>query len=105
MKLYIIDKITKEKIYLQLVAPDKTEFSEKIGGQVFFFNGNNYSVNEVRAEPTTDSAAVGGLLGGFIGSVGGAGGVILGGLLGAAIGQSQADKEKKEAERFNGSHI
>jgi outer membrane lipoprotein SlyB len=104
MKLYIVDKITKEKTYLQLVAPDKTEFSKKIGGQVFFVNGNTYSVNDVTAEPTTDSAAVGGLLGGFVGSVGGAGGVILGGLLGAIIGQSQGDKDQKEAERFNGSN-
>ena len=105
MKLYIVDKSTKEKTYLQLVAPDKTEFSKKIGGTAFFFNGNTYSVNEVQAEPTTDSTAVGGLLGGFVGSVAGAGGVVLGGLLGAIIGKSQADKEQKEAERFNGSHV
>lgn len=103
MKLYIIDKRTKEKAFLRVIAPNKAELSKTIGGRVFFVNGNAYSVDEVKAEPTTDSAAVGGLLGGFIGAAGGAGGVVLGGLLGALIGQTQADKDQKEAERFNGS--
>ena len=104
MKLYIVDKSTKQKVYLQQIATDKKELSQKIGGSVFFINGTTYTVNEVQAESTTDSAAFGGLLGGFVGSVGGAGGVLLGGLLGAMIGKSQADKEKNEAERFNGSN-
>lgn len=101
MKLYIIDKVTKQKKHLRVVAPGRTELSKIFGATTFVVDGNHYSVNEVSAEPSSDSAAVGGLLGGFVGAVGGAPGVIIGGLLGAAIGQKQTEKEQKEAELFN----
>lgn len=103
MKLYIFDKRTKQKSYLRVVAPDRKELSRILGASMFVMDGSYYSVNEVHAEPSTDSTAVGGFLGGLIGVLGGAPGVIIGGMLGAIIGQNQTEKEKKEAELFNGS--
>lgn len=105
MKLYVIDKNTNHKTHLRLVAHNRKELHKLLGSIAFTVNGNIYSLYDVKAEPSSDSAAVGGLLGGVIGAVGGVGGVVFGGLLGAAIGQGQAQKEQREAEQFNGSLV
>ncbi len=103
MKLFIIDKVKNQKTYLRAVATNRKELSRSLGASLFSINGNLYSVNDVHAEPSSDSTTVGGLLGGIIGAAGGAPGVLVGGALGALIGQSQTEKERKEAEVFNGS--
>lgn len=103
MKLYVLDKRTKNKTYLRLSAPDRATLRNVIGNQFFVIDGNHYSIAEVVAEPSTDSTAVGGLLGGVIGAIGGAPGVLLGGIIGAIIGQGQTEKEQQEAASFNGS--
>lgn len=103
MKLYVIDKNTQTKTYLRVTAPNRIALRSALGKSSFVLNGNPYTVRDVLAEPSTDSAAVGGLLGGVIGAAGGAPGVIIGGLLGALIGKDQADKEQLQATAFNGS--
>ncbi|MBA3022719.1 MAG: hypothetical protein KKB48_09665 [Gammaproteobacteria bacterium] len=103
MKLYVIDKHTNTKTYLRVSAADRATLRGVLGNQYFVINGNQYSVSDVQAEPSTDSTAVGGLLGGVIGAAGGAPGVVIGGILGALIGQGQTEKEQREASSFNGS--
>lgn len=105
MKLYIIDKKTKNKTHLRLVAQSRQELLRSLGSKAFTIDGHVYSLYDVKAEPSSDSAAVGGLLGGVVGAIGGAPGVIFGGLLGAAIGQSQAQKDQRDVEQFNGSLV
>lgn len=101
MKLYVIDKGTGLKKYLRQIAPNRQALARELGSSYFVIDRIHYSVNDVSAEASSDSTAIGGVLGGIVGALGGAAGVVVGGLLGAAIGQKQAEKEKKDAETFN----
>lgn len=105
MKLYVLDRSNRSKIPLKIIASDRRNLTKILGTSKFVLNGTLYSVNDVQAEPTTDNAAVGGLLGGVVGAVAGPAGIIIGGVLGAAIGQDQVDKDKREAEVFNRSML
>lgn len=105
MKLYVIDRNTRAKRYLNVTAPDRASLRKAMGKSSFVLHGTPYLVADVLAEPSTDSTAVGGLLGGVIGAAGGAPGVIIGGILGALIGKDQTEKEQLQVTAFNGSPV
>ena len=104
MKLYVVDANTKNKTPLRIIAPNRQKLLKAIKKSRFSIGKNTYTINDVKAEPSSDSVAVGGLLGGVVGLLGGVAGVIIGGLLGVIIGWGQAQKDEKDAELFNGSN-
>lgn len=103
MKLYVIDKRSNAKTYLNIVAHDRKALAKAAGSEAIVVNGSVYRLSEVKAEPEVGAPAVGGLIGGILGALAGGGGVLVGGLIGAAIGQSQLAKEERESAIFNGS--
>jgi hypothetical protein len=102
MKLFVIDKESKRKIYLNVLASDRNELANIIGSPKFIVKGEKYHVNEVFAEPENNTAA-GALIGGLVGVLGGPIGVLLGGTLGGIIGNNSDKKEKTLVEKFNNS--
>lgn len=105
MKLYVIDKISNSKKYLNAFAHSRSALHRSTNSDSIIVDGQTYHLSEIKAEPEEDSTAVGGLIGGVIGAIAGGPGVLFGGLIGAAVGRSQFEKEKKEADIFNGSDI
>lgn len=103
MKLYVINKETKDKKYLNIIARSRDELKAKLNSQALIIDGETYRISEVNAEADTNTALAGGILGGALGAIAGGPGVFIGGLIGAAIGSSQIQKDKKESEEFNGS--
>lgn len=104
MKLYVNDKQTGERVYLNLTAPSRNELINKIGSHWFTINGQNFSVQEVYAENTDgDNTTSGTVVGGLVGILGGPLGIFLGGLLGGAIGNSSDNSEKERVKLFNNS--
>jgi hypothetical protein len=103
MKLYVIDRDSRQKKYLNAIAQNRKSLLPEAQQQTIAVDGHIYEISEVKAEPEEDSTAVGGLIGGIIGALAGGPGVIIGGVIGAAIGKAQLEKQKKEAEIFNRS--
>lgn len=105
MKLYVINKIGNEKIFLRTVAPTKKVLAQNLGATVFDVNGMRYYVNQVVAEKGSDNTSVGMFVGGVIGALGGGVGVAAGGLIGALLGKEQDKKEDAEVNEFNRSSV
>jgi len=105
MKLFVIDPSTREKIYLNRSSETRHELALQIGSTAFNVNGNYFSVNEVQAEKSSDSTALGMVIGGALGLIGGTPGVLLGSAIGGALGNGSDSEEKKKVELFNGSSV
>jgi hypothetical protein len=103
MKLYVIDRQSGNKKYLSAFAHSRNALQKSTNSDSIIVDGVTYHISEINAEPEDDTTAVGSLIGGVIGMIGGGPGVVIGGLIGAALGRSQFEKEKKEAQIFNGS--
>ena len=102
MKLYVFDPITNEKIHLKQNAKTRDELAENIGAYSFKVNEIVFSVNDVLAEPS-DNTAGAMAAGGVIGAAGGVPGVIIGGAIGFLLGKGSDDDDKINAEAFNRS--
>ncbi len=98
-----VEKPSGEKVYLKMSALTKRDLINKIGGHKFTLDGQVYSVSNVKAEPSSDNAAVSMVIGGAVGLLGGVAGVIAGGALGGLIGNDKDKKDLLMVERFNGS--
>ncbi|MEI9918946.1 MAG: hypothetical protein WDO14_09115 [Bacteroidota bacterium] len=105
MKLYVHDKNTKVKSYLDIVAPTRGELARTIGSGWFSLLGNQYHVHEVIAESSENNLTAGAIVGGIIGLIGGPLGVIIGGSLGGALGNESDKGEANKVHRFNSSSI
>ncbi|MBU1393563.1 MAG: hypothetical protein KJ856_12940 [Gammaproteobacteria bacterium] len=103
MKLYVFDHKTKSKKYINVAASSRRKLEEKLKSATIIVDGNKYSVSEIKAETNPSTTIAGGILGGALGALGGGAGVLIGGLIGTVIASAQAQKEKKEADEFNGS--
>lgn len=103
MKIYIEDKETKEKIYLNVKANTRSELAKQLGSKRFKAKNKMYYVNQVRAERGSDNTSAGMILGGVLGLFGGPVGMAVGGALGTILGKEQDQKELKEVEEFNRS--
>jgi hypothetical protein len=105
MKLYVIDKTSNEKVYLNTTSPSRLHLAETIGNQWFELQGQIYHVHEVIAEKESNETTAGAIIGGLIGLLGGPYGAVIGGLVGGAIGNENDKPEKKFVEFFNESHV
>tara|TARA_B110000240_G_C13253298_1_gene348425 strand:- start:170 stop:529 length:360 start_codon:yes stop_codon:yes gene_type:complete len=103
MKLYVKDPSTGEKIFLDRISATRHELTLQLGSTAFNVNGRYFSVDDVLAEKSSDSTALGMVVGGLIGLLGGAPGVLIGGAIGGALGNSGDSEEQKKVDLFNGS--
>ncbi|WP_046006076.1 hypothetical protein [Pseudoalteromonas rubra] len=102
MKLYVKNPSTGEKIYLKQTALTRQELAAQLGAYKFSVDGQIFSVSDVLAESSENTASAM-AAGGVIGVVGGVPGVILGGLIGALLGKGSDDEDKVQSENFNRS--
>lgn len=105
MKLYVQNPDSGEKIYLDRNAATRRDLALQLGSAAFNVNGRYFSVNHVLAEISTDSTALGMVIGGALGLIGGTPGVLIGSAIGGALGNSGDSEEKKKVELFNGSAV
>lgn len=103
MKLFVKDPDSGEKIYLDRNSATRRELSIQIGSNAFNVNGKYFSVNDVLAEKSSDSTALGMVIGGALGLIGGTPGVLIGSAIGGALGNSGDAEEKRRVDLFNGS--
>lgn len=102
MRLYVIDKKTKNKIYLDIDSTTRSELSVRIPKRRFNVEGMDYSIDEIKAEKSTNKTALSMAIGGVVGLVGGTVGVVAGGVLGGIVGRIQDIKETAAVNAFNG---
>lgn len=103
MKLYVIQRNSSNKIYLNLTANTRKELENKIGSYEFYLGDTLYNVSEVKAEVLQDNPIAGGIIGATIGSVFGPVGLILGSGLGMLFSSGSNNSETSNAEYFNKS--
>lgn len=102
MRLYI-NSPNNKKIYLNIIAPTRTELRNMIGDDLFHIEDVLYSVNNVYAERGKNETATGAVVGGLVGALAGPVGIILGGVIGGLIGNSTDEDENVKIARFNNS--
>ncbi|MGV3598239.1 MAG: hypothetical protein ACO1PI_10255 [Bacteroidota bacterium] len=105
MKLFVIDKKSKQKIYIDTLANSRSELARRIGSPWFSLGGFQYHVNEVIAETTDNSTATGAVVGGLLGLLGGPVGVLFGGILGGALGNETDKTDTQNVNLFNNSRV
>ncbi len=107
MQLYLHCNTCRSKVTLSSKAKSRRQLAIEWG--VWFWvkcphcvATNQYHVNSVEAESTTDGALPGAVVGGLLGLLGGPIGLIVGGALGGAVSNSS---DKQEANNFNNNYI
>ena len=105
MKLYVRDKHSNEKIFLNITASNRRELARVIGNQWFTLNNYEYHVHEVVAESSNNTTVAGTVVGGLIGVLGGPVGVLIGGALGGVLGNESDKSESAIVNRFNQSLV
>lgn len=105
MKIFVKDPDTNNKIYLNKTASCRNELAQQLGNLNFMVNGKLFSVGDTFAEKSSDSTALGLVIGGALGLIGGTLGVLLGGAIGGTLGNDTDNKETKQVEIFNRSII
>lgn len=103
MKLYVIDKEDKAKVYINKVAGSREELRKLIGKDEFSVKGKVYHVTEVHAAKETNNSISGAIIGGALGLFAGPIGIALGGFTGAVLGQIENKRKSKHVHRFNQS--
>jgi hypothetical protein len=87
------------------MAPSKRELVNQIGGHKFTINDVQYTINDVKAEPSNENTSVSMVIGGAVGLLAGVPGVIAGGVLGGLLGNGKDKKELLKVEQFNRSKL
>lgn len=105
MRLYVTDKETGERIYLQIWAKNRKDLFSSVGAESFQVNGKQFLIEDVNAEIGSDNTAISAAVGAFIGLIGGTPGVIIGGILGGLLGNEKTKEQQHEADEFNRSKI
>ena len=106
MRLYVKDKETNAKIFLNRIANTKQEFAKNIGTINININNKKFHVNEIKAESDTNNTVAKTMaLGGVLGILGGVEGVFIGGLIGGLLGRDSEEKDKLKVKRFNNSKV
>lgn len=104
MKLFVINPDTKTKHYLKNQCSNRLELFNELGSDIFEINDIRYSIDEVKAESSDNTAGIM-ATGGVIGVAGGVPGVIIGGIIGAILGKVSDSDDKLRADIFNESEI
>ncbi len=102
MRLFVKDKDTGEKTYIQKVANSRGELAKLFGTDRIKVKNKIYSIDTVEAEADSKTASAM-ALGGVIGVIGGVPGVLLGGLIGGLLGKNSDDEDEKKVNEFNRS--
>lgn len=106
MKLYVICRITGEKVYLTFsnpiierrdISPSFTIICPKCNSQEFFTNRN------VCAESDVADATSGAIIGGLVGLLAGPEGAIIGAGIGTLLGAKARETDLRAVRRFNQS--
>lgn len=105
MKLYVHDKESGEKVYLNFVATSRSELATALGSPWFSVMGAIYHVHEVVAESNDNNTTAGAVVGGLIGLLAGPVGVLIGGALGGALGNENDKSETSKVNKFNSSRV
>src|ERR1700752_362314 len=105
MRLFVIDKITKQKVYLDLNSPTRLALFQKLGAEHLYVNDKNFHLSEVLAEPGSNSSITGAVSGSLIGALGGPIGIIIGLGVGTLIGSGVQQEENTEVNTFNESQF
>lgn len=104
MKLFVISPRSNSKYYLKYQSRTRRDLAEALGSEVFKINNERYSVNDVQAE-SSDNTAGAMAAGGVVGVAGGVPGVLIGGILGAILGKASDDNDRAKADAFNRSFL
>lgn len=102
MKLFVVNPNTQSKHYLKHQSRNRNELVKELGSEIFSIGGTRYSVHDVQAE-SSDNTASAMATGGVIGVAGGVPGVLIGGFLGALFGKASDNEDKAKADTFNRS--
>lgn len=105
MKLYVLDRSAKQKIYLNLIASTRHELASLIGSPWFILNGQNFHVNNVIAETNANNTTSGAVCGGLIGLLGGPIGILIGGIVGGMLGNEGDKGENQKVNYFNSNRV
>lgn len=105
MKLFVRDRVTQQKINLNLLASTRNELANFIGSPWFTLNGQSFHVNNVVAETDINNTASGAVVGGLIGLIGGPIGILAGGLIGGLLGNEGDKGEIQKVNYFNSSKV
>jgi len=102
MRLYVTCPNTKRRIYLSLIVEKRSQIQEPFGIDCPFDNETHwYNREDVNAEPSLGTSAIGTILGGLVGAiVGGPIGAILGGGAGLVIGNNNEEEERRRVRNF-----
>jgi len=103
MRLFVINRQGK-KVILDIKARTRRELAGKIGYN-FYVQNQQYSIQNVKAESSSNDTAGGAVIGGLIGLLGGGIGMAIGGLAGGLIGGKRDEDENKMVRNFNNSRI
>ena len=102
MRLYIKDKETGQKTYIQRVAKDRQQLVSLVGSERLKIKNKVYAVSSVKAEVGQKTAqAV--TIGGVVGIIGGVPGVLIGGLIGGLLGKNSENEDRAKVDVFNRS--
>ncbi len=103
MRLFVNDRLTNTKIYIQGKAIDRHDLAVQIGSYYIIINGTTYSINEVKAESITGrNIAVSAMAGAGIGGLlKGSYGLLAGGIAGIVFGAVTKPKNQHAIDRFN----
>lgn len=101
MKLYVLNN-SGEKKYLEETAPSKLVLYHKLGEKVHV-GEEEYPIDKVMAEPSSNSSVTGLVSGGLVGALAGPIGVLIGIGVGILIGSGVQNEEYIEVNKFNES--
>lgn len=104
MKLFVVDRQTKKKIFLDINARNRAELANRIG-RTFTVKGKRYTIHDVKASADNSNTVGGVVVGALFGILAGPGGVALGGAAGGLIGGAKVSDDKKRAQRFNRDRV
>ena len=104
MRLYVNDKETNEKIFINNIANTRKQLAKEIGSTKIKINNMNFYIQDIKAI-SNDNTASTMALGGVVGVLGGIPGVIIGGIVGALVGANTENNDQLKVDIFNKSKV
>lgn len=106
MRLFVFDRLSNTKIYIEYKAIDREDLVSQIGSYYFDVNGVSYSANDVYAESNTGGVALATLAGASLGGIfKGGWGLLAGGVMGGILGLANKTENKDVIDGFNMNYV